>query len=68
MQYHVGSPTLVEIVVTDLMGKQVASSNVSVESPGIHTSWLNMEVASGIYLVKMRVNMKDCFVSRIIKN
>lgn len=67
VQYHLESSTLVEIIVTDIQGKIVATSNVSVQEPGIHSAWLNLDVAPGTYLVKMQVNTKDGFVTRVVK-
>ncbi len=67
VQYHVDSPTLVELTVTDVQGKIVSTPYAVVSQAGINSAWLNIDVGPGVYLVKMRVNSKDGFVTRIVK-
>jgi alkaline phosphatase D len=66
-QYHLASTSTVEILITDLNGRLIANTNAQQMPAGIHSSFLELTVTPGVYLATLRVNNKDCFVSRIIK-
>lgn len=67
VQYHLESTSMVELEITDLNGKVVLTTVPEFYVAGIHATSLQLNVSAGVYLVKLRVNSKDCFVSRIIK-
>ncbi len=67
VQYHLASTSMVELVVNDLSGKVITNTSAQFMPAGIHNSWLELNVSPGVYLIKLRVNSKDCFVSRVIK-
>lgn len=67
VQYHLEKNSDVELLVTDFLGKTISSASAKSQNAGIHHSWIELIVAPGFYMVTMRVDGKDCFVTRVIR-
>ncbi len=67
LQYHLAESSQVELIVSDLRGGIVTSQASNDQAAGIHHTWMELNVAPGVYLVTLRVNNKDCFTSRVIR-